>query len=112
MPTNSYVLLQVVMGALKLGRWFRSISVSVVQGMLAGIGLTLVTGQVHTLVDGRSRGTTLANLAALPGLLSNAARDSSALAAGTIGTGTIIVIVCWRFVPRRKARPSKCLVLA
>src|SRR3569833_4501691 len=66
-------LLQLTMGALRLGRWFRAISISVVQGMLAGIGLALVAGQVHTLFDGRSPGAALANLTALPGLVSDSA---------------------------------------
>ena len=34
--------LQIAMGALRLGRWFRAISLAVVQGMLAGIGLVLI----------------------------------------------------------------------
>ncbi len=94
-------LIQLAMGALRLGRWFRAISISVVQGMLAGIGLALVFGQVHTLFDGRSPGAALANLRALPGLLADSARDTSALAAGGVGAGTLAVLVCWRFAPRR-----------
>ena len=94
-------LLQLAMGALRLGRWFRAISISVVQGMLAGIGLALVAGQVHTLFDGRSPGAPLANLTALPELLADSARDPSALAAGGVGAGTLVVLICWRYVPRR-----------
>ncbi|MDQ1012987.1 MFS superfamily sulfate permease-like transporter [Streptomyces sp. V4I23] len=40
-------LLQLAMGAVKLGRWFRAISVSVVEGMLAGIGLMIAAGQLY-----------------------------------------------------------------
>ncbi|GAA4484118.1 SulP family inorganic anion transporter [Actinoallomurus oryzae] len=94
-------LLQLSMGALRLGRWFRAISISVVQGMLAGIGLALVFGQAHTLFDGRSPGAPLANLTALPALVADSARDPSALAAGGIGAGTLLVLACWRFVPAR-----------
>ncbi|KOG75115.1 sulfate transporter, partial [Kitasatospora aureofaciens] len=39
-------LLQVAMGALRLGSWSRAISVAVDQGMLAGIGLVLNDGQL------------------------------------------------------------------
>ncbi len=92
---------QLAMGAFRLGRWFRAISISVVQGMLAGIGLVLVAGQLHTLFDGKSPGAALANLAALPGLLKDSAGDPSALVAGGIGAGTIVVLVCWRFAPKR-----------
>ena len=94
-------VLQLTMGALRLGRWFRAISISVVQGMLAGIGLALVAGQVHTLFDGRSPGAALANLTALPDLVSDSARDPAALAAGGVGVGTLAVLICWRFVPQR-----------
>ncbi|MGH3378331.1 MAG: SulP family inorganic anion transporter [Actinoallomurus sp.] len=103
-------LLQLAMGALRLGRWFRAISISVVQGMLAGIGLALVFGQVHTLFDGRSPGAVLANLAALPALVSDSARDPSALAAGGVGAGTLAVLVCWRFMPRRLRTVPAALV--
>ncbi|WP_285639006.1 SulP family inorganic anion transporter [Lentzea sp. NBRC 102530] len=43
-------LLQVALGLLRCGRWFRAISPSVVQGMLAGIGLVLIFGQLRHLV--------------------------------------------------------------
>ena len=92
-------LLQAGLGALRLGRWFRAISISVVQGMLAGIGLVLVAGQIHTLFDGRSPGAAPANLAGLPGLLSDSALDPAALAAGGVGLGTLLVLAGWRFAP-------------
>ena len=94
-------VVQLAMGAFRLGRWFRAISISVVQGMLAGIGLVLVAGQIHMLFDGRSPGAALANLKGLPGLASDSAGDPSALVAGGVGAGTILVLVCWRFVPGR-----------
>ena len=61
-------VLQLAMGALRLGRWFRAISVAVVQGMLAGIGLVLIAGQVYTLADEEAPGTGLGKLAGLPAL--------------------------------------------
>lgn len=48
-------LVQLALGAVRLGRWFRAVSAAVVQGMLAGIGLVLVTGQVYALGDVRPR---------------------------------------------------------
>jgi MFS superfamily sulfate permease-like transporter len=42
-------LLQVALGLARCGRWFRAISPSVVQGMLAGIGLVLILGQLRHL---------------------------------------------------------------
>lgn len=94
-------LVQLGMGALRLGRWFRTISMSVVQGMLAGIGLVLVTGQVHSLFDSKSPGAATANVAGLPGLLTESATEPAALAACGVGVGTIIVLACWKHVPKR-----------
>ncbi|CAM5389434.1 hypothetical protein SANTM175S_02785 [Streptomyces antimycoticus] len=53
-------LLQLAMGAFGLGRWFRAISVAVVQGMLAGIGLVLIAGQLYALADAPGRGLAVA----------------------------------------------------
>ncbi|MGW2547514.1 SulP family inorganic anion transporter, partial [Kitasatospora sp. NPDC001574] len=62
-------LLQLAMGAARLGRLFRAISVSVVQGMLAGIGLVLIAGQLYALADakGPSGGPDLHGLAGAAG---------------------------------------------
>ncbi|WP_439660801.1 SulP family inorganic anion transporter [Lentzea sp. HUAS TT2] len=43
-------LLQVALGLARCGRWFRAISPAVVQGMLAGIGLVLIFGQLKHLI--------------------------------------------------------------
>ncbi|MFC7306893.1 SulP family inorganic anion transporter [Streptomyces monticola] len=93
-------LLQVAMGALRLGRWFRAISVAVVQGMLAGIGLVLIAGQVYALADLKAPSSGLDKLAGLPGLVSDILASDKALAALGIGVGTIVVLVVW---PRWKA---------
>ncbi|GAA2326395.1 sulfate transporter [Streptomyces caniferus] len=87
--------LQLAMGALKLGRWFRAISVAVVQGMLAGIGLVLIAGQLYALADAKAPGSGLANLGGMPGLITATAGSGTALAALAIGTGTIAVLVLW-----------------
>lgn len=65
-------LVQLGLGVLRLGRWFRAVSVAVVQGMLAGIGLVLIAGQVYALGDANAPGGglgKLAGLVSLPGLL-------------------------------------------
>ncbi|MFJ9413440.1 SulP family inorganic anion transporter [Streptomyces sp. NPDC101227] len=87
--------LQLAMGALRLGRWFRAISVAVVQGMLAGIGLVLIAGQLYALTDAKAPGSGLANLGALPGLVAATAGSGPALTALAIGATTIAVLVLW-----------------
>ncbi|MEU5208453.1 SulP family inorganic anion transporter [Streptomyces sp. NPDC020742] len=93
-------VLQLAMGALKLGRWFRAISVAVVQGMLAGIGLVLIAGQLYALTDAKAPGTGLANIGSLPSLVVDTVGSATALSALGVGVGTIAVLVLW---PRWRA---------
>ncbi|MEC4018828.1 SulP family inorganic anion transporter [Streptomyces sp. H27-D2] len=106
-------LLQLAMGALRLGRWFRAISVAVVQGMLAGIGLVLVAGQVYTLADARAPSSGVAKLAGLPGLVSDTAGSGTSLAALAVGTGTIAVLLIWpRLPPAARLLPAPLAAVA
>ncbi|AWZ06976.1 MULTISPECIES: SulP family inorganic anion transporter [unclassified Streptomyces] len=89
-------LVQLCMGALRLGRWFRAISVAVVHGMLAGIGLVLIAGQLYALADVRAPAGTLEKLAGVVGLAARA--DWTAVA---LGAGTVAVLVLWRRMPDR-----------
>lgn len=89
-------LVQLCMGALRLGRWFRAISVAVVHGMLAGIGLVLIAGQLYALADVRAPAGTLEKLAGVVGLAGRA--DWTAVA---LGAGTVAVLVLWRRMPDR-----------
>ncbi|MFD1660687.1 SulP family inorganic anion transporter [Streptomyces caeni] len=94
-------VLQLLLGALKLGRWFRAISVSVVEGMLAGIGLVLIAGQIYSLTGSRAPASGLRKLAGLPWALADAATSPRALASLALGAGTVAVLMAWRCVPRR-----------
>ncbi|MFE0002786.1 SulP family inorganic anion transporter [[Kitasatospora] papulosa] len=94
-------LLQVGMGALRLGRWFRAISVSVVEGMLAGIGLVLIAGQLYAAagVDAPLSGT--GKVTGIPGLLVDAVSSPAALTSLALGASTIALVVGWRRMPKR-----------
>ncbi len=106
-------VLQLVMGALKLGRWFRAISVAVVQGMLAGIGLVLIAGQLYALTDTKAPGSGLANIGGFPGLVTSTAGSQDALAALAIGAGTIAVLVLWpRWRPAARVLPAPLAAVA
>ena len=94
-------VLQILMGVLKLGRWFRAISVSVVEGMLAGIGLVLIAGQLYAMADAKAPASGLAKMAELPGALAGSAGDTAALASLGLGAGTIAVLVLWQRMPKR-----------
>ncbi|MGR4882925.1 SulP family inorganic anion transporter [Streptomyces sp. LARHCF249] len=87
---------QLGMGVLRLGRWFRAISVAVVHGMLAGIGMVLIAGQLYALGGVQAPGRTLAKLGGMHGLAAQA--DWAAVA---LGVGTIALMSLWRRVPAR-----------
>ncbi|WP_143665296.1 SulP family inorganic anion transporter, partial [Streptomyces cacaoi] len=93
-------LLQLAMGALRLGRWFRAVSVAVVQGMLAGIGLVLVAGQLYALADAEAPGAGLANIGGLPTLAGDVFGDPAVRTAAAVGVGTLLVVAVW---PRLRA---------
>ncbi|MCX4920012.1 SulP family inorganic anion transporter [Streptomyces sp. NBC_00687] len=92
-------LLQITLGALSLGRVFRAISLAVVHGMLAGIGLVIVAGQLFTLADHKAPGSGMANITALPVLTAEVATSGPALTAVAVGGGTIVVMMLWKTLP-------------
>ncbi|MEU4352020.1 SulP family inorganic anion transporter [Streptomyces sp. NPDC023838] len=93
--------LQIVLGLLRCGRWFRAISVSVVQGMLAGIGLVLIFGQLYTMAGQSQPRSGPDKILGLPGLIADVVRDGTALTATAVGLGTIAVLVLWPRLPAR-----------
>ncbi|MEV7807063.1 SulP family inorganic anion transporter [Microbispora sp. NPDC088329] len=94
-------LLQLVLGALKLGRWFRAISVAVVEGMLAGIGLVIIAGQLYAMADTPAPASGLGKIAGLPGLAAELVTSAPAATAFAVGAGTIAVIALWSTMPAR-----------
>ena len=58
--------LQLTAGILKWGQWFRAVSPAVIHGMLSGIGVLILSGQVHVMVDDRPRESGLKNLLSIP----------------------------------------------
>ncbi|MDQ1007368.1 MFS superfamily sulfate permease-like transporter [Streptomyces sp. V4I23] len=93
-------LLQLAMGFLKVGRWFRAISVSVVEGMLAGIGLVIIAGQLYAAAGLKAPETGIGKIVGVPGALVDALGSTEALASLAIGAGTIAVIVLWKKMPK------------
>lgn len=96
--------IQLAAGLLRLGQWFRAISPAVVHGMLAGIGVLIVAGQVHVLLDAAPLPSGLANLAAIPGAFFGLVPldGEAAEAALLVGLATMAAMVGWeRFRPRR-----------
>ncbi|MBW4721763.1 STAS domain-containing protein [Saccharothrix sp. SC076] len=86
-------LLQVSLGLLGVGRWFRAISPAVVQGMLAGIGLVLLLGQFYPLGGREAPASTWEKFAGLPGLVVDVATDPAALGVGLLA---LAIAAGWR----------------
>ncbi len=58
--------LQLAAGLLRYGRWFRAVSPAVIHGMLAGIGILILSSQFHVMVDDAPKGNGIQNLASIP----------------------------------------------
>ncbi|WP_031498980.1 SulP family inorganic anion transporter, partial [Bryobacter aggregatus] len=96
-------VLQVGAGLLRTGQWFRAISPAVVYGMLAGIGVLIMVGQFHVVVDDSPKGSGIQNLLSIPSAIfdgifpiNGSVHETAAL----IGLLTIVVMLGWnRFRP-------------
>ncbi|WEO94593.1 SulP family inorganic anion transporter [Streptomyces sp. FXJ1.172] len=93
--------IQVGMGLLKLGRYFRAISVSVVEGMLAGIGLVLIAGQLYPALAAKAPDSGLGKVAGLPGAFRDALGEGPALSSLAVAVGTIAVLLLWKHAPAK-----------
>ncbi len=101
-------LLQLIAGLSGIGRWFKAISPAVIYGMLAGIGIIILSGQFHYMVDDTAKGSVLENLLTIPyAIYKGFFSDSGWLTtihqqAALIGLVTILSLVLWeKFKPKR-----------
>jgi MFS superfamily sulfate permease-like transporter len=62
-------LFQLIAGLLRYGRWFRAVSPAVIHGMLAGIGILILSSQFHVMVDDAPKGNGIQNLMSIPGAI-------------------------------------------
>ncbi|MFG1669961.1 SulP family inorganic anion transporter [Streptomyces sp. Y7] len=103
-------ILQIVLGVVRLGRMFQAISLAVVQGMLAGIGLPLMFSQAYPMADARAPGTPVENMAGIPGLFADILTDPQAMIATLLGVATIVLSFLWKKVPGPAKRIPAALV--
>ncbi len=87
-------LLQVLFGVSRLARGALAISPAVVHAMLAGIGITIVLGQLHVLLGGAPGTDAITNLVDLPGQLADI-HDPAAV----VGLAVIAVLLLWPRLP-------------
>jgi MFS superfamily sulfate permease-like transporter len=96
---------QLAAGLLRIGQWFRAVSPAVIQGMLAGIGVLILAGQFHVMVDDKPRNSGLANLVSIPEAIAKGLviqEGSSHHIAALVGLCTLITIVLWVLLRPKK----------
>ncbi|MFC5216903.1 SulP family inorganic anion transporter [Streptomyces coerulescens] len=103
-------ILQIVLGVVRLGRMFQAISLAVVQGMLAGIGLPLMFSQAYPMSDAKAPGTPIENMAGIPGLFADILTDPQAMIATLLGIVTIVLSFVWKKAPGPVKRIPAALV--
>lgn len=94
-------LLQILMGLSKVGVWFRAISPSVVQGMLAGIGLVLILGQIYPVGGLEQPSSTPEKFAGLSELMVAAGTTPAGVAGTGLAVLTLLILFGWKYVPAR-----------
>lgn len=87
-------LVQVALGTLKVARASLAISPAVIHGMLAGIGILIVLGQLHIVLGGSPQASAWENLRELPRQLADLHGPATVLGLLTIG-----LMVVWHFLP-------------
>jgi MFS superfamily sulfate permease-like transporter len=98
-------LIQVGAGALRAGRWFRAVSPAVVEGMLAGIGITIIAKQFHVMVDDAPPKGVVEGLLTIPqavwkGFDPPPGAAANHREAALIGLLTIVILVTWKLTKR------------
>ena len=100
-------VVQLLAGFFRLGQWFRAVSPAVIQGMLAGIGVLILAGQFHVMVDDKIPGSGIKfggviNLYSIPEAVWKGVTEDVHQEAAGIGLLTILTVVGWTlFAPKK-----------
>ncbi len=90
---------------------FQAISLAVVQGMLAGIGLPLMFSQAYPMADAKAPGTPIENMAGIPALFADILTNPQAMIATLLGVATIVLSFVWKKVPGPAKKVPAALVV-
>lgn len=97
-------IIQIIIGLCHLAPWFRAVSPAIVQGMLSGIGLTIIGSQSHVLLDHIPTNNVITNFLTIPeafvkGIV-NYTTTTHHLAA-LIGFLTLSILFLWNVIPQK-----------
>lgn len=108
-------LIQILFGFLSLGKWFRAISPAIIQGMLAGIGISIFLSQFHIMLDSKPNNLFIENIFDLWSVIINSVLPmdgSSHHLACIIGILTIAIIIIWDLIPSKKIKAIPAALVA
>ncbi len=108
-------LVQIIFGIMSLGNWFRAITPAIIQGMLAGIGISIFLSQFHIMLDSKASGTFLNNIADLWSIIYNSVLPfdfSRHHMACFIGFLTILTIIIWDTFAHKKLKAIPAALVA
>lgn len=89
-------LLQLCMGLARIAQIFRAVSPAVINGMMSGIGITLILSQLYVIGSLHPKAHALHNIRHIPDLIANILDPTTtALESVNIGVLTIVVLVLW-----------------
>ncbi|MCY1082146.1 SulP family inorganic anion transporter [Archangium lansingense] len=92
-------VIQMALGGLRVARAALGISPAVIHGMLAGIGILIVLGQLHIVLGGAPQSNAWANLRELPGQIADLHGPATILGLITIG-----ILVLWQVMPNSRLK--------
>lgn len=94
-------LLQIAAGSAKIGQWFRAVNPAVIYGMLSGIGVLIISSQIHIAFDSKPGGSPLENFTLIPSVVEKLFENTSMAIAGMVAFCTLFAMVAWdKFRPK------------
>lgn len=108
-------IIQIIFGFLSWGKFFRAISPAIIQGMLAGIGISIFLSQLHIMLDSKPQNTFIENILDLWDVFYNSVlplNGSVHHLACLIGIITISIIVIWEALPLKKLKAIPAALIA
>lgn len=97
-------LIQILFGLFNWGKWFRAISPAIIQGMLSGIGISILLNQFYIMLDTAPGKNPFDNIHHMLGTIHHAVftmNTSTHHIAACIGALTIIIIMGWKYLPKK-----------
>jgi len=97
-------VLQLGMGFAKIAQIFRAVSPAVINGMMSGIGITLVLSQMYVIAGMHPHAEGLHNLTHIPSIFNNLMDPTTtSMESMDIGVLTIVSLVLWKKFAKGKA---------